>query len=504
MKNRKLHSLAAYACGLLLTLMMTSLFVSCSDDEDEGGGGAALSITSLTPAKARVGETVTITGTGFGTSPSQNTVMFKSTQANDAPALVQEATATTLKVTVPASAASGSVTVTVAGKSVTSSEPFTLDETLGAPVLTSLNPTSGFVNAEITITGSSFGTNKDAVDVLFGAVEATEIVAVTATTVTVKVPTSLTAGAVNVKVVRDGVSSTTSLTFTVNATPVSVKTVYWSDGNKIYRGEIGASGIEITELYDQEGKTVQGVAIDSEGGYIYWARLNGVSRGPIDGSGPIEDIYTDGQKLNSVSDIAVDHAGGVIYFTSVDASGAHSYINKGTLDGKTPIIALLDQASDAIGFNIKLTVADGKIYWAEPVSQRVRSASLTGDFSPTVLFDGTSDNLMTAPIGVAIDKTSNKIFITDNGELLGVGESSILTGNLDGSGSLTTLVSAGSNVRTPFDAEIDTENGYFFWLNSVTDGGPQSEIMRVKLDGTGVEKLFDGFNSGISFDIDIR
>jgi hypothetical protein len=373
---------------------------------------------------------------------------------------------------------------------------------LGAPVLTSLNPTSGFVNAEITITGSSFGTSKDVVDVLFGTVEATDVVAVTATTVTVKVPVSLTAGEVDVKVLRGGVSSTNTLRFTVNATPVSVKTVYWVDGNKIYRGEIGDDGIEITKLYDQDGLTVQGVAIDAEGGYIYWGRSNGVSRAPLDGSGPIEDVYTDEQKLMAVGDIAIDHTGGFIYFTSVDASGEHSFINKGTLDGETPFSALTDQSFDKVGFNVKLALSDDKLYWAEPFAQQVRSASLTGDFTPVVLFDA-SDNLK-GPIGVAFDKATNKIFITDNGEFLGAGESSIRTGNLDGSGELTTLVPAGSNVRFPNDAEIDTENGYLFWLNSATDGGPASDIMRVKLDGTGVEKLFDGFDYGISFDIDIR
>lgn len=505
MKNRKLQSLAAYACGLLLTLIMTSIFVSCSDDDgDDDGGGAALTITSLNPATARVGETVTITGTGFSATPSQNTVMFKTSLTADAPAMVQEATATALKVVVPVNAVTGTITVTVAGKSITSPQPFTIDESLGAPVLTSLNPTSGFVNAEITITGSSFGDDKDAIDVFFGTAEATDVVTVTATTITVKVPASVAAGELDVKVVRDGVTSSNTLRFTVNATPVSVKTVYWVDNNKVYRGEIGDNGIEVTKLYDQDGLAVQGIAIDTEGSYIYWGRVNGVSRAPIDGSGPIEEVYTDAQKLNSVTDIAVDHTGGSIYFTSVDANGEHSYINKGTLTGEAPFVTLLDQASDAIGFNIKLALADGKLYWAEPVTQRVYSASLTGDFSPTVLFSAVSNNLLKAPVGVAVDNVSNKIFITDNGELLGVGESSILTGNLDGTGSLTTLVSAGSNVRTPYDAEIDTENGYFFWLNSVSAGGAGSEIMRVKLDGTNVEKLFDGFENGINFDIDIR
>jgi hypothetical protein len=244
------------------------------------------------------------------------------------------------------------------------------------------------------------------------------------------------------------------------------------------------------------------VEIDTEGGYIYWGRTGGVSRAPIDGSGPIEEVYNDDMKMLFVSDIAIDHAAGTIYFTSTEATFEHSYINKGSLDGSTPYTTLIEQDFISVGNNIKLAAVDGMLYWASPYTQQVSMASLNGEFTPTVLFD--SGDGLKGPAGIAIHKESGKIFITDNGELNAAGENSILQGKLDGSGGLTSLVSAGSNVRTPYDAEIDAENGYFFWLNSVTDGGPASDIMRVKLDGTNVEKLFDGFDSGISFDIDVR
>jgi hypothetical protein len=504
MKNRKLHSFAAYACGWLLTLIMTATVVSCSDDEDDGEGGATLAITSLTPATARVGETVTINGTGFSTTPSQSVVMFKSTSTNDVPAMVQEATATTLKVAVPTSAATGVITVTVAGKSVTSPQPFTLDESLGAPVLISLNPTSGFINAEITITGSSFGTNKAAIDVLFGAVEATDIVSVTTSTITVKVPKSLPPGAVSVKVVRDGITSATSLQFTVNATPTSVKTIYWSDGGGIFRGSINENGVERLKLFDDTGRgPVQGVVIDQTSGYVYWTRVGGVSRGKLDGTGAIEDVYSDDVTLAYSYDIAIDHDGGSIYFTSFDANFEYSYIHKGNLDGSVDYTSLVKQEIGLIAYNIKLTVEGNMLYWSSKESLHVARASLQGEFTPEILFTAAQDGLK-GPNGVAVHPESGKIYITDNAGGGAQGESRILQGNLDGTGQLTTLVPSGNNVRSPYDAEIDFENGYFFWLNSTTDGGPESDIMRMKLDGTNVEKLFDGIINGNSFDIDVR
>lgn len=505
MKHRKLHSFTAYAFGLLLSLAMTSAFVSCSDDDsDEDGGASPLGITSLNPEKARVGEIVTINGTGFSTTPSQNSVMFKSDGAPDVPAMVQEATATVLKVVVPANAGTGNVTVTVSGRSATSPKPFTLDASLGAPVVTSLNPTNAFVNAEITITGSGFGTSRDVVDVLFGTVEATEVVSVTATTITVKVPTSLKPGEVAVKVVRDGVASTTTLRFTVNATPTSVKTAYWSDGDNIFRGAINdEGGVDIKILYTDDRSRVKGVAIDQDGGYIYWGRVGGVSRALLDGTGPIEDVYSDDMVLSNVYDIAIDHAGDNIYFTSYDANFAYSYIHKGNLDGSAAYTTLLQQDFMPLANNIKLAVADDMLYWTSAQMLHVARASLKGEFTPEILFTAEDDNLQ-GPSGVAVHKESGKIFITDNAQVGSQFESRILQGNLNGTGALTTLVPSGNNVRNPYDAEIDHENGYFFWLNSSTDGGPNSDIMRVKLDGTNVEKLFEGFTNGNSFDIEVR
>ncbi|MBT1712421.1 IPT/TIG domain-containing protein [Fulvivirgaceae bacterium PWU5] len=503
MKNRKLHSFATYACSVLLALVMTSTFVSCSDDDgDDDGGGATLTITSLTPATARAGESVTIAGTGFNATPSQNTVTFKGAGASGVPAMVQEASATALKVAVPANAATGAITVTVAGKSVTSSQTFTIDESLGAPVLTSLNPTSGFINAEITITGSSFGTNKNVIDVLFGDVEATEIVSVTATTVIVKVPTSLAPGAVAVKVVRDGITSATSLQFTVNATPTSVKTVYWSDSFGIFRGVIDDGGVTIEELYNDSGRTpVQGVAIDEERGYIYWGHTGGVSRALLDGTGTIEDVYSDDVKLTSVYDVAIDHAGGNIYFTSYDANFEHSYIHKGNLDGSVDYTTLVEQGLFLLGDNLKLTVANNMLYWSSRESKHVARASLTGTFTAEIIYDA-ADGLK-GPAGVAVHPESGRVFITDNAGGA-AGESKIWQGSLDGKTELSTFVPVGNNVLTPYDAEIDFENGYFFWLNNMTDAAATSDLMRVKLDGTNVEKLFSGIENGNSFDISVR
>lgn len=67
-------------------------------------------ITSFAPRYGKAGDVVAITGTNFSTSPAHNKVKF-----NGVSATVTEATKTSLKVTVPAGASTGKLSVEIAG-----------------------------------------------------------------------------------------------------------------------------------------------------------------------------------------------------------------------------------------------------------------------------------------------------------------------------------------------------------------------------------------------------
>src|SRR4051812_17466432 len=77
---------------------------------------AQAAITGISPGVVQAGGQVTITGTGFGASQGlANSISFAGTPAS--PRVVASSwTATRITVTVPASAISGNVTVTVSGK----------------------------------------------------------------------------------------------------------------------------------------------------------------------------------------------------------------------------------------------------------------------------------------------------------------------------------------------------------------------------------------------------
>ena len=166
---------------------------------------AAPSITSLSPTSGLVGASVTITGTNFGSTQGTSTVKFNGTSAT-----VTSWGASSIKVTVPTGATTGTVVVHASGVDSNGSS-FTV-----APNITSLSPTTGAVGASVTITGTNFGTTQGTSTVKFNTTTATTITSWGATSIVATVPTSATTGSVVVTV--SGVASNGS-SFTVVAAP---------------------------------------------------------------------------------------------------------------------------------------------------------------------------------------------------------------------------------------------------------------------------------------------
>lgn len=80
-----------------------------------------LSIQSFTPTEGVAGTPVTISGTEFSTSPTNNIIKFNGTEA-----IVTSSTTTSITTTVPAGATTGTITVILGTKTVTSADAFTV------------------------------------------------------------------------------------------------------------------------------------------------------------------------------------------------------------------------------------------------------------------------------------------------------------------------------------------------------------------------------------------
>lgn len=502
---------------LILTIFIVAMitFAGCSDDDDGGEDpqDPELAITSFNPATARVGDTVIITGTGFNAEFSQNTVFFTGSESGATPGLAQaileDGNTTNLTVIVPDNAIDGPIRVRADGEEAVSSQSFTVDTSLPDPVLTSLDPTNGLPGAEVTITGENFGEDATVIQVSFGNTEA-QVSSVTNTSIVTSVPENLEEGELQVSVSRDGVGSTNTLLFTVNPLPVDVKTAYWTSSEGILRGEITETGVNISPLYnvDSEGFTsAAGVDVDFAGQMLYFTSNGlGAFRAPIGGEGPIEQLY----EVPSSNDLAIDPESGKLYFISIDEAAEKSFIFKGDMDGSGDLDTLysFDYVLSLETFlyegpqpyTPKLLVTEDQIYWTETgTNPRVMVGSIMGDIEPQELYG--SDELI-RPTGLAIDPINQRLYVADNGVSESL-NSTIFSGNLDGSGTLSVLVASGDNVRDPSDMEIDLENGFVYWLNEIPGTTASTELVRASIDGETVEVLFDGFVGAIFFELEI-
>lgn len=95
-------------------------------------GSSSLAILNFTPQTGTAGTVVTIQGQNFSTTAASNAASF-----NGAAATVQSATATTLTASVPATASTGPISVTVAGVTATSTSSFTF---IPVPAVLSIAP----------------------------------------------------------------------------------------------------------------------------------------------------------------------------------------------------------------------------------------------------------------------------------------------------------------------------------------------------------------------------
>lgn len=110
-----------------------------------GPAGSPPTITSFTPTSGAPGSSVTITGTNFSATAANNTVKF-----NGVTASVTSATTTSLTVTVPASASTGTISVATAAGTITSATSFTVSAGGGPSAITI---------ASMPYNGSVTGTN---------------------------------------------------------------------------------------------------------------------------------------------------------------------------------------------------------------------------------------------------------------------------------------------------------------------------------------------------------
>jgi len=165
----------------------------------------APAIASFAPASGAVGATVTVTGsnlTGASAVTLNGVAITGFTVVN----------ATTLTFAVPAGATSGTVAVTTPSGTATSATAFTVTVPVAAPTIASFTPTTGGVGTTVTITGTNL-TGATAVSI--GALAIPTFTVVSATSITLVLPTTTSALSGPLTVVTPGGTATSATNFSV-------------------------------------------------------------------------------------------------------------------------------------------------------------------------------------------------------------------------------------------------------------------------------------------------
>jgi len=295
-------------------------------------------ISSFTPTSGVSGTEVTVTGTNF---TGATDVKFNTTSAST----FTVDTATQLRVTVPASATTGKISVTTPNGTGLSVTDFTFIPP--APSATSFTPTSGVVGAQVTITGTNFiGVS----NVKFNTTTAPTFTVDSATQLRANVPAGATIG--KISVTTPGGTALSATDFTVTIPPAPSITSFTPTS--------GLAGTEVT-IIGTELTGASSVQFNSMSASTFTVDSNTQIRATVPAGATTGQISlaTGGGTANSVNDFTI--TAGVGTFTERHVPLYDAYVrlstptsNYGTVTG----IRLRKSGGDDLDSYLKFVVAN--------------------------------------------------------------------------------------------------------------------------------------------------
>jgi hypothetical protein len=255
---------------------------------------------------------------------------------------------------------------------------------------------------------------------------------------------------------------------------VNTGRMFWAEQRA--RGVIKAANRDGSEVVTvvSEVSGAADIALDTEGGKMYWAAFNFASPGTVERAnldGTDREVLVD--DVNAFG-VALDHAAHKLYWTEFTFSRSPGALFRSNLDG-TSIEFLLEGRRPR---SIALDAASGKMYWTSNPTQgesgpsKIRRANLDGS---------EEEDVVVLPLGfggIALDLDAGKMYWTHRTQ--------IRRANLDGS-ETEELIEFGGLVNVASIA-VDSGGGKMYWTVYDFGGGP-SKIQRANLDGSGIEDL---------------
>ena len=322
-------------------LMGLSVFTACKKENVSNPPPTieVPQVTNIQPKNPKPGDVVTVAGSGFGTTATDVKVTIGSTVIN-----LSSVTATEIKFTVPDGLSSGDLAVAIKDVKAAIKDPQGVTITVApkpvtTPTFTAIAPISGKAGDVITLTGTNFSTLASDNKVFFttntgGTVVLGTIKTVTATQITVEVPSSAITGGILIDVKGTNAIPATgfSTTFTVNTTTgggTSNVTYINSKSGNLNFSKIATSTNEIGEMYYDKAKN-----------YIYYSDYSlltqtgdKVYKQDPTGNNPAVVLTAD-SRVNKIVKLSTDAAGNV-YALKYEEGPSFYSIYKISPDGAT-------------------------------------------------------------------------------------------------------------------------------------------------------------------------
>ncbi|MCE2501537.1 MAG: hypothetical protein J4G13_11850 [Dehalococcoidia bacterium] len=304
-----------------------------------------------------------------------------------------------------------------------------------------------------------------------------------------------------------------------SATTETVRTVskiYWTDWSvrtpKIQRANLDGSEVETLIASDVRTQRPWGIALDAQGGKMYWSHYPGentrdldkIMRSNLDGTEAEVLVHAE-DGLRHPQSLALDLAAEKIYWTEESGSS----IRRANLDG-TQVEAIADEIvrvdyGDRIGRlnldGIALDLTTGKMYIAGTDLDHVRDSGQFASRIRRANLDGSGvEDLVTGlhnVRGLALDLPAGMMYWTEGGALkvfedlnnsvgwADDGTAKIQRAGLDGSG-VQDLLTSEDGLHRPNGVALDTLAGKMYWT---TEASGFVKFRRANTDGTSLEDL---------------
>ena len=272
-----------------------------------------------------------------------------------------------------------------------------------------------------------------------------------------------------------GGATTPTKTTTGIVTTRPPPSIYWIAGRTIQYLD-GANVRDLVTGLD----SLWGIAVDIAGGKMYWTsttRAGGkIQCANLDGSN-VQDLVT-GEDYYP-EDIALDVSGGKMYWTSLTGVDIGK-VQCANLDGSN--VQDLVVRKNYYPEDIALDVSGGKMYWTEggggKIGGKIQCANLDGSNVRDLVVRKNY-----SPRNIALDVSGGKMYWSDLAEN---SENRIQCADLDGSNATDLII----GLALPLDIALDVSGGKMYWVDEM-----HGKIRYANLDGSNRQPVVSGLDS---------